>query len=162
MARQNRGRHGGHPSRADRGPQRKSRPSSPMSREIRGALTTSRRGMLNNPAWSAYYLWKDGEVVPDHAARCPRTMKALAEAPLTEVKGRSPAVLFSLLRPGARIPPHNGLRQHAPDLSPAADRPGIVRLSRRQRHPRAWSKARRGCSTTRSSTRPGTAATGRA
>ena len=65
-------------------------------------------GMLNNPAWSAYYLWKDGEVVPDHAARCPRTMKALAEAPLTQVKGRSPAVLFSLLRPGARIPPHNG------------------------------------------------------
>ena len=65
-------------------------------------------GMLNNPAWSAYYLWKDGAVVPDHAARCPRTMEALAEAPLTKVKGRSPAVLFSLLRPRARIPPHYG------------------------------------------------------
>jgi aspartate beta-hydroxylase len=65
-------------------------------------------GMLNNPAWGAYYLWKDGAVVPDHAARCPKTMQALAEAPLTRVKGRSPAVLFSLLRPGARIPPHTG------------------------------------------------------
>ena len=65
-------------------------------------------GMLNNPAWSAYYLWKDGAVVPDHAARCPKTMAALADAPLTKVKGRSPAVLFSLLRPRTRIPPHNG------------------------------------------------------
>jgi aspartyl/asparaginyl beta-hydroxylase (cupin superfamily) len=65
-------------------------------------------GMLNNPAWSAYYLWKDGNVVADHAARCPRTMAALEEAPLTSVKGRSPAVLFSLLRPHTRIPPHNG------------------------------------------------------
>ena len=65
-------------------------------------------GMLNNPAWSAFYLWKDGEVVADHAARCPKTMRALADAPLTQVKGRSPAVLFSLLRPGTRIPPHNG------------------------------------------------------
>ncbi len=65
-------------------------------------------GMLNNPAWSAFYLWKDGEVVADNAARCPRTMSALSGAPLTRVKGRSPAVLFSLLRPGTRIPPHNG------------------------------------------------------
>lgn len=69
---------------------------------------SEQQGMLNNPAWSAYYLWKDGAVVPDHAARCPRTMQALAGAPLTQVKGRSPAVLFSLLRPGARIPPHTG------------------------------------------------------
>ncbi len=65
-------------------------------------------GMLNNRAWSAFYLWKDGAVVADHAVRCPRTMKALAEAPLTHVQGRSPAVLFSLLRPGTHIPPHNG------------------------------------------------------
>ena len=82
-------------------------------------------GMLNNPAWSAFYLWKDGAVVPDHAARCPNTMKALAEAPLTQVKGRSPAVLFSLLRPGARIPPHTGfvntrLICHLPLIVPAS------------------------------------------
>ncbi len=82
-------------------------------------------GMLNNPAWSAYYLWKDGVVVPEHAARCPRTMEALADAPLTRVKGRSPAVLFSLLRPGARIPPHTGyvntrLICHLPLIVPEA------------------------------------------
>jgi aspartate beta-hydroxylase len=66
-------------------------------------------GLTDNPEWGAFYLWKDGEIVPPNAARCPRTMAALAEVPLTQVKNRSPSVLFSLLRPGARIPPHSGL-----------------------------------------------------
>ena len=43
-----------------------------------------------------------------NAARCPRTMAALEEVPLAHIPGRSPSVLFSLLRPGARIPPHHG------------------------------------------------------
>ncbi len=65
-------------------------------------------GMLNNPAWSAFYLWQEGRVVEPNAARCPATMDALAGAPLAAVKNRSPSILFSLLRPGARIPPHTG------------------------------------------------------
>jgi len=66
-------------------------------------------GMLNNPAWSAFYLWKNGDVVPENAARCPRTLRALEMAPLARVPYRSPSILFSLLQPGAHIPPHNGL-----------------------------------------------------
>jgi aspartyl/asparaginyl beta-hydroxylase (cupin superfamily) len=66
-------------------------------------------GMLNNPAWSAYYLWKNGDAVPENAARCPKTMHALRNAPLARVRWRSPSILFSLLQPGAKIPPHNGL-----------------------------------------------------
>jgi aspartyl/asparaginyl beta-hydroxylase (cupin superfamily) len=66
-------------------------------------------GMLNNPAWSAFFLWKNGAVVPDNAARCPKTMHALRNAPLAHVPHRSPSVLFSLLRPGTKIPPHSGL-----------------------------------------------------
>ncbi|HYC35903.1 MAG TPA: aspartyl/asparaginyl beta-hydroxylase domain-containing protein [Usitatibacter sp.] len=66
-------------------------------------------GMLDNPAWSAFYLWKNGERVEANAARCPRTMRALELVPLTRVQNRSPSVLFSLLRPGAHIPPHNGM-----------------------------------------------------
>jgi aspartyl/asparaginyl beta-hydroxylase (cupin superfamily) len=65
-------------------------------------------GMLNNPDWSAFYLWKEGRVVEPNATRCPATMDALADAPLTAIRNRSPSVLFSLLRPGARIPPHTG------------------------------------------------------
>lgn len=66
-------------------------------------------GMLNNPAWSAYYLWKNGEPVKENVARFPRTMQALRNAPLAHVPNRSPSILFSLLRPGAHIPPHHGL-----------------------------------------------------
>ena len=69
---------------------------------------TDDQGMLNNPEWSAFYLWKNGAIVPENAARCPKTLSALAGAPLARVPGRSPSILFSLLRPGARIPPHTG------------------------------------------------------
>jgi aspartyl/asparaginyl beta-hydroxylase (cupin superfamily) len=65
-------------------------------------------GMLNNPDWSAFYLWQAGNVVEANAARCPATMKALAGVPLASITNRSPSVLFSLLRPGAHIPPHTG------------------------------------------------------
>jgi hypothetical protein len=67
------------------------------------------QGLDGNPSWSAFYLWKDGAVVAENAARCPRTMRAMEGVPLARVPNRSPSVLFSLLRPGARIPPHTGL-----------------------------------------------------
>ncbi len=79
---------------------------------IQGDPTRPRKeqsGMTDNPDWSAFYLWKDGELKSENAARCPRTMNVMAEVPLDHVKNRSPSVLFSLLRPGARIPPHSGL-----------------------------------------------------
>ena len=66
-------------------------------------------GMTDNPDWSAFYLWKYGRPVPENIARCPRTAAALANVPFSDVANRSPSVLFSLLRPGARIPPHSGL-----------------------------------------------------
>jgi len=69
---------------------------------------TDAQGMLNNPEWGAFYLWKNGAIVPENAARCPKTLNALADVPLARAAGRSPSILFSLLRPGARIPPHTG------------------------------------------------------
>jgi len=69
---------------------------------------TEAHGLFENPAWSAFYLWKHGELVAQNAARCPRTVAALREVPLADVKGRSPSVIFSLLLPGAHIPPHTG------------------------------------------------------
>lgn len=66
-------------------------------------------GMIDNPDWSAFYLWKNGEPVPANAARCPKTLEALRAAPLALTPNRSPSILFSLLRPGTRIPPHHGL-----------------------------------------------------
>ncbi|MGZ6019440.1 MAG: aspartyl/asparaginyl beta-hydroxylase domain-containing protein [Phenylobacterium sp.] len=65
-------------------------------------------GMVGNPDWSAFYLWKAGKPVPENMARCPSVMAALAEAPLCQIPGRTPSVHFSLLRPGAHIAPHHG------------------------------------------------------
>lgn len=65
-------------------------------------------GMLGDPGWSAFYLWKGGEPVAGNIARCPATMAALEGAPLCRIEGRTPSILFSLLRPGAHIQPHHG------------------------------------------------------
>ncbi|MES2316648.1 MAG: aspartyl/asparaginyl beta-hydroxylase domain-containing protein [Pseudomonadota bacterium] len=74
-----------------------------------GVPTLNQGGLINNPDWSAFYLWKNGEFMAENAARCPRTLAALADVPLSSVPGRSPSVLFSLLRPGAHIPAHTGV-----------------------------------------------------
>ena len=65
--------------------------------------------LMNDPSWSVFFLMKSGRPVGDHADRCPRTMAALAEAPLPRIRGHGPNVMFSLLRPGAHIPPHSGI-----------------------------------------------------
>ena len=129
---------------------------------MRNRPPNEQAGMLNNPAWSAFYLWKNGEVVAENAARCPRTMQALQDVPLARVPNRSPSILFSLLQPGAHIPPHNGLVNTRLDLSSAADRAGAVHVSGRQRDARLAEGSGPGCSTTRSSTKPGIAARRRA
>lgn len=64
--------------------------------------------LLEDPNWSAFYLIKNGAQVADNALRCPDTMAALREVPLCRIPGRTPSVLFSLLRPGTRIRPHHG------------------------------------------------------
>jgi aspartyl/asparaginyl beta-hydroxylase (cupin superfamily) len=79
--------------------------------------------LLDSLDWSAFYLIRNGEVVADAAARCPRTMAALSNVPLASSPGRTPAVLFSSLRPGARIPPHTGYTNarlicHLPLITP--------------------------------------------
>jgi hypothetical protein len=104
---------------------------------------TEHQGMLNNPSWSAFYLWKQGEIVPQNAARCPRTMSALADAPFAQVKNRSPSVMFSLLRPGARIPPHTGevntrLICHLPLIVPENCRFRVGNDTRRLVEGKAW------------------------
>jgi aspartate beta-hydroxylase len=66
------------------------------------------RGLLNNPDWTAAYLIRSGAEERLNAERCPQTLAALREVPLCRIDGITPSVLFSLLRPGAQIAPHNG------------------------------------------------------
>ena len=59
--------------------------------------------------WTAAFLVRDGVEDPECSTSCP-TVSALMDAlPLPAIKGFSPSVLFSKLKPGARIDPHTGL-----------------------------------------------------
>ena len=66
-------------------------------------------GLHGDSSWTALYLWRDGRVVEENAARCPRTMAALDTVPMTRIGAKTPSVLFSRLTPGAYIPPHRGM-----------------------------------------------------
>ena len=66
-------------------------------------------GMADNDDWGALYLWRNGEPVPENQALCPVTTAAMNALPLVFSGQRCPNILFSRLRPGAKIPPHNGM-----------------------------------------------------
>ncbi len=115
----------------------------PYVESAAGSAPKDYQGMLGNPAWSAFYLWKNGAPVPQNMARCPRTMAALKDVPLSHVPGRSPSILFSLLKPGARIPPHHGfvntrLICHLPLIVPEGCVFRVGNETRPWREGRAW------------------------
>jgi aspartyl/asparaginyl beta-hydroxylase (cupin superfamily) len=62
----------------------------------------------HSPRWSAWFLWEDGVRNDAHCARCPATAAALEKVPLLDIPGKAPSVMFSVLQPGTRIPPHTG------------------------------------------------------
>lgn len=59
--------------------------------------------------WSALHLWRDGERVEEACSRAPTTAALVEALPLCRITGRAPAVFFSILRAGKRIPPHTGV-----------------------------------------------------
>jgi aspartyl/asparaginyl beta-hydroxylase (cupin superfamily) len=63
--------------------------------------------LLDNADWSAFFLCENGREFEERIALCPETWKAVQQAPLPRIP-HSPTVMFSLLRPGARITPHTG------------------------------------------------------
>lgn len=68
-----------------------------------------RHALLGDPRWSAFHLYRNGAPTDAARALCPATLAALGAAPLPAIEGRAPMALFSVLRPGTHIPPHNGM-----------------------------------------------------
>jgi hypothetical protein len=65
---------------------------------------------LNNSRdWTAIHLIRNGVVVEANARHCPQVMALLAAIPQPVIAGASPNAMFSLLAPGAHIPPHTGI-----------------------------------------------------
>lgn len=67
-------------------------------------------GLLDNDEWSTLYLWENGGPVADVVSKCPITYKVITDnVPLCRITSRAPSIMFSLLRAGAKIPPHTGM-----------------------------------------------------
>ena len=62
-----------------------------------------------SPDWSALHLWRDGERIDAVCEQAPRTAELVESLPLARIPGRAPAVFFSILKAGKRIPPHTGV-----------------------------------------------------
>ncbi|MGH8293056.1 MAG: aspartyl/asparaginyl beta-hydroxylase domain-containing protein [Gammaproteobacteria bacterium] len=62
-----------------------------------------------SPNWNAFFFYRDGHRFDANCARCPVTAGLLDTLPLSRVADHSPETLFSVLKPGAHIPPHTGV-----------------------------------------------------
>jgi aspartyl/asparaginyl beta-hydroxylase (cupin superfamily) len=97
----------------------------------------------NSPRWSAFHLYKLGKLVEQNAVKAPRTMRALEHVPQPDQPGRTPAALFSLLKPKTRIPPHTGVTNvrvvtHLPLIVPEGCRFRVGNDARHWTPGQAW------------------------
>lgn len=97
----------------------------------------------HSPAWSSYFLWRDGEKQIANCARCPRTAALLESLPLADQPGYAPTAMFSVLSPRTHIPPHTGsantrLIVHLPLVLPPACEFRVGNETRAWEMGRAW------------------------
>jgi aspartyl/asparaginyl beta-hydroxylase (cupin superfamily) len=108
------------------------------------ATPVNQWGELNHSQrWSAWFLWEDGVRNDAHCARCPATAAALAKVPLLDIAGKAPSVMFSVLQPRTRIPPHTGSTNarttvHLPLVVPEGCGFRVGAETRRWREGEAW------------------------
>ena len=67
------------------------------------------RELNKSPRWSAFHFYDKGREIAERCARAPATMAAVRQLPQAMVDMRSPTAMFSVLKPGTRIPPHTGI-----------------------------------------------------
>jgi aspartyl/asparaginyl beta-hydroxylase (cupin superfamily) len=99
-------------------------------------LSETGEELIDSNDWGALYLWNYGTLDKQNADRVPSAIAALQRAPLPEIPGQAPMVLFSRLKPHTRIPPHNGMLNtrlicHLPIIVP--ENCGALRVGNEQR-----------------------------
>ena len=62
-----------------------------------------------NKAWTAIHLVQNGATIAANARHCPAVMALLGDLEQPVIPRRGPNAMFSLLAPGAHIPPHTGV-----------------------------------------------------
>ncbi|MEM9533343.1 MAG: aspartyl/asparaginyl beta-hydroxylase domain-containing protein [Pseudomonadota bacterium] len=58
--------------------------------------------------WSAFHFYRNGQPVPEHIERCPKTMAVIHQLPLMIRQVHAAECFFSVLRPHCVIPAHVG------------------------------------------------------
>lgn len=101
------------------------------------------RALNKSPDWSAFHLFANGEPVEANCALCPKTVEVLRAMPQPLLPGRSPAAMFSVLKPKTRIPPHVGVSNtrlvvHLPLIVPPLCRFRVGNETRTWRRGEAW------------------------
>ena len=81
----------------------------PYVRMDKGMPDNKWTGLDQSLDWGACFLWEYGEPNQPVLDRCPATAAALAMAPQNRIPGNAPSAFFSILAPGAHIPPHIGV-----------------------------------------------------
>jgi aspartate beta-hydroxylase len=59
--------------------------------------------------WNSFFFYRDGKRFDANCSRCPHTASLLDNLPLIRMAEHSPESFFSVLAPGAHIPPHTGV-----------------------------------------------------
>jgi hypothetical protein len=97
----------------------------------------------HNRDWTAVHLIQNGRVVDANARHCPQLMTLLASLPQPNIQGAGPNAMFSLLAPGAHIPPHTGISNarlvcHLPLIVPPGCWFRVQDETREWRRGKAW------------------------
>jgi aspartyl/asparaginyl beta-hydroxylase (cupin superfamily) len=81
----------------------------PYVRIEKGAPQSKWSTLDHSLDWGACFLWEYGEPNRPVLDRCPATAAALEALPQSRIPGKAPSAFFSVLQPGAHIPPHTGV-----------------------------------------------------
>jgi aspartyl/asparaginyl beta-hydroxylase (cupin superfamily) len=108
-----------------------------------GAPVNQWRDLNHSPAWSTFFLWRDGKRNDANCARCPLTTALLETLPMADQPGFAPTAMFSVLAPRTTIPPHTGSSNtrviaHLPLVLPGPCRFRVGNETREWRMGEAW------------------------
>jgi len=97
----------------------------------------------HSPRWSTYFLWKDGIRHDAPCALCPATAAASEAVPVIDIPNFGPTIMYSLLAPHTRIPPHSSVTNarlviHLPLIVPEGCRFRVGNETRPWREGEAW------------------------
>lgn len=100
------------------------------------------RSINRSKNWSSFHLFRHGRRIEENCDRCPRTTALVESLDLHRIAGFGPEVMFSVLRPHTRIPPHHGpvngrVVVHLPLVVPANC--GALRVGDQER---AWEEGK--------------------